>query len=124
MDAARQTLGPAVRFFGGYTASDAAALMADVDCVVFPSLWWENAPLVVYEALHHGRQVIAYPHGGAPEILQRYGSGLLAARSTPEAMAAEMERVLDDPALAARKPGKPIAQKKELLAAYSILYFG
>jgi glycosyltransferase involved in cell wall biosynthesis len=123
MDAARESLGPAIRFFGGYKAQDSATLMADVDCVVFPSLWWENAPLVVYEALHHGRQVIAYPHGGAPEILARYGAGLIAGRSTPEAMAAEMERVLDDPELAKCVPAREIPGRRDLLAGYSKLYF-
>lgn len=122
MDAAKESLGPAVRYLGGYQAQDAAMLMADVDCVVFPSLWWENAPLVVYEALYHGRQVIAYPHGGAPEILARYGAGLIAARSTPEAMADEMERVLDDPEYAKCFPSHTIPGRRELLAGYSGLY--
>ena len=122
MDAARDSLGSAIRFLGGYQAADAALLMADVDCVVFPSLWWENAPLVVYEALHHGRQIIAYPHGGAPEILARYGAGLIAGRSTPEAMAEEMERVLDNPDLAKCVPSGEIPGRKNLLAGYSKLY--
>lgn len=122
MDAAQETLGLAVRFFGGYQAADAAMLMADVDCVVFPSLWWENAPLVIYEALQHVRQVIAYPHGGAPEILARYGAGLIAGRSTPEAMADEMERVLDDPELARCNPSRKIPSRKELFSGYSTLY--
>lgn len=123
MDLAQASLGPAVRFFGGYRSEDAASLMADVDCMVFSSLWWENAPLVVYEALHHRRQIIAYPHGGAPEILGRYGTGLIARNSEPEALAAEMERVLDDPSLAICAPNGPIPGRKDLLAAYSKLYF-
>ncbi|MGV3552890.1 glycosyltransferase [Rhizobium sp.] len=122
MEAARESLGAAVRFFGGYEGAHAAALMADVDCVVFPSLWWENAPLVVYEALHYGRQVIAYPHGGAPEILARYDAGLVAERSTPEAMADQMERVLDDPGLAKLFPSRQIPDRRHLLAGYSRLY--
>jgi glycosyltransferase involved in cell wall biosynthesis len=124
MDAARETLGSAISFFGGYDTDDAARLMGDVDCVVFPSLWWENAPLVIYEALHHHRQVIAYPHGGAPEILQRYGGGLIAEKSQPEALSAEMERVLDDPSLAVVKPSKTIPGRKELLKGYSGTYRG
>lgn len=122
MDAAGQSLGPMVRFLGGYKADDVVALMSDVDCVVFPSLWWENAPLVVYEALHHGRQVIAYPHGGAPEILARYGAGLIAGRATPEAMADEMERVLDDRSLALSATSGRIPGSRQLFAGYSPLY--
>ena len=124
MDAAGNALGSTIRFFGGYDAEDAARLMGDVGCVVFPSLWWENAPLVVYEALHHKRQVIAYPHGGAPEILERYGVGLISERSEPQALAAAMERVLDDPSLAMCSPCGKIPGRKDLFAAHSPLYFG
>ena len=122
MDAARESLGSAIRFLGGYRIEDAAALMSEADCVAFPSLWWENAPLVVYEALHHRRQVVAYPHGGAPEILGRYDVGLIAENSRPEALAAEMERLLDDPSLAFCTPNRAIPGKRDLLAAYSALY--
>ena len=122
LEAARQSLGTTVRFFGGYKAEEAATLIGDVDCVVFPSLWWETAPLVIYEALHHGRQVIAYPHGGAPEILARYGAGLIAERSTPEAMASQMERVLDRPELGNCRLARNIPGRRQLLAGYSELY--
>jgi glycosyltransferase involved in cell wall biosynthesis len=120
--AARHSLGGILRFFGGYKSTETAGLMGDVDCVVFPSLWWENAPLVIYEALQHRRQVIAYPHGGAAEILARYGAGLVADRSTPEALAAQMERVLDAPALAGFEPAKPIPDRRQLLDGYFKLY--
>lgn len=122
MAEAQATLGNAIRFMGGYGSERAAALLSEVDCVVFPSVWWENAPLVVYEAMHHGRQVIAYPHGGAPEILRRHGVGLIAESSRVEALATEMERVLDDPALAVRRPSRPVPGRKDLLAAYRGLY--
>jgi glycosyltransferase involved in cell wall biosynthesis len=122
MDATKHALGSAIQFFGAYRQEDLRTQMADVDCLVFPSLWWENAPLVIYEALHHGKQVIAYPHGGAPEILRRYDVGLVAAESHPTALATEMERVLDCPSLVIGSPKRQVPGRKQLLAAYSALY--
>lgn len=122
MEQAETALGAAIRFLGGYRGDDAAALLSEVDCVVFPSVWWENAPLVVYEALHHERAVIAYPHGGGAEILRRYGSGLIADTSRPEALARQMERVLDDPAIAVARTVLPLPGRTDLLAAYRELY--
>ncbi|MGE0715956.1 MAG: glycosyltransferase, partial [Alphaproteobacteria bacterium] len=56
-----------VRIHGGYRADEVPALLADVDWVVAPSIWWENAPLVVDEAFHHGRPVICSGIGGLAE---------------------------------------------------------
>jgi glycosyltransferase involved in cell wall biosynthesis len=123
MAAARQTLGDRISFFGAYAPEAFANLVAPVDCMVFPSVWWENAPLVVYQALHHRRQVIAYPHGGAPEILARYGTGLLAERSDARALADVMASVLADRSLA-RVDGRPVPGRQALLDAHRPSYFG
>ena len=120
MKAAGQTLGDRVKFLGGYRPEDIVPLMAEVDCLAFPSVWWENAPLVIYEALHHGRQVVSYPHGGAPEILGHYGMGVLAERSDPDALAQAMQRVIAEPPLIANRP---VPGRKQLLGAYCDIYF-
>lgn len=95
--AAAGDLGPVFRFAGRYRTEELSSRMAQVDAVIFPSIWWENAPLVIHEALHHRRNVLAYPHGGAPEILAASGAGLLAARSDPEALADLMAEIIHDP---------------------------
>lgn len=124
MEKSKETLGGRVRYFGGYQAADFPSLVADVDCMVFPSVWWENAPLVVYEALHAGRQVIAYPHGGAPEILARYGAGVIAERSDSVALAEAMAKVIADRSLANISLARPIPTRRDLLAGYAKHYFG
>jgi glycosyltransferase involved in cell wall biosynthesis len=120
--AAKAANGQRIRFRGAYAPDDVAGLIAGIDCVVFPSIWWENAPLVIYETLFHNRQVIAYPHGGAPEILARYGMGVLAGRSDPMALADAMARVLAEPALTRNQPARPVPGRAELLAAYQNIY--
>ncbi|UVC08139.1 glycosyltransferase [Rhizobium sp. TH2] len=124
MEAAKLTLGRKITFFGGYQSDELVSLLANVDCMVFPSVWWENAPLVVYEALHAGRQVIAYPHGGAPEILERYGAGIIAERSDPAALAEAMAKVIDNLSLTEISLNRPIPLRSDLLAAYGKFYFG
>jgi glycosyltransferase involved in cell wall biosynthesis len=124
MEAAKATLDRKITFFGGYQTDELASLLGRVDCMVFPSVWWENAPLVVYEALHAGRQVIAYPHGGAPEILERYGAGIIAERSDPTALAEAMAKVIDDQSLTEISLARPIPLRRDLLAAYGKFYFG
>jgi len=42
-------------------------LLADIDWVVIPSIWWENSPLVIQEAYNFGRPVITANIGGMAE---------------------------------------------------------
>jgi glycosyltransferase involved in cell wall biosynthesis len=124
MQATKAKLGDRVQFFGQYSPEDMGRHFERVDCLVFPSVWWENAPLVIYEALYHGRRVVAYPHGGAPEILSRYGAGIIAERSDPRALADAMREILKDRSLADVGPGGSVPGRAELLQNYSALYFG
>jgi glycosyltransferase involved in cell wall biosynthesis len=123
MQKSAAALGARLGFFGAYRPEDMGMHMRGVDCLVFPSVWWENAPLVLYEALYHGRQVIAYPHGGGPEILRRYRAGILAERSDPAALAAAMGKVIADRSLV-DLPGMQIPRPGDMLDAYLSLYRG
>jgi glycosyltransferase involved in cell wall biosynthesis len=124
IQAAKASLGDRIVFLGQYQPEDMGRHLEDIDCLVFPSVWWENAPLVIYEALYHGRQVISYPHGGAPEILARYGMGIPAQRSDPTALADAMRTLIEDRSLAAKKPDRTIPGRDELLRNYLRLYQG
>jgi glycosyltransferase involved in cell wall biosynthesis len=50
--------------------------MANVDWVIVPSIWWENSPLVIEEALFHKRPVICSNIGGMAEKVEHDQSGL------------------------------------------------
>jgi glycosyltransferase involved in cell wall biosynthesis len=56
-----------VHFAGPYARRDLYHLMAAVDWVIVPSIWWENAPLVIEEALAHRRPVVCSDIGGMAE---------------------------------------------------------
>ncbi len=56
-----------VIFSGSYRNEDIVDLMRSVDCVVTPSIWWENSPVVIQEALAVGVPVICSNIGGMAE---------------------------------------------------------
>ena len=58
---------PEVQFRGRYRNEDLPALMAEVDWIVVPSIWWENSPLVIQESRIHGKVVICSDIGGMAE---------------------------------------------------------
>jgi glycosyltransferase involved in cell wall biosynthesis len=85
--------------FGFY--EDVPALLDTLDVVALPS-WTEGLPLVLLEAMARGRPVVATPVGGTPELVTDGQTGLLVPPRDPEALAAALRRVLDDPDLARR----------------------
>jgi glycosyltransferase involved in cell wall biosynthesis len=88
-----------VRFLG--YRRDVAELFEAADVVVLPSLY-EGLPLVAIEALAAGRPMVATEVDGTPEVVIHERTGLLVPPANPVALAAAIERLLDDPALAAR----------------------
>ena len=59
---------PNVRVRGPYLPEQVDKLMADVDVVCVPSIWWENAPTVIAEAHRVGRPVVCSDIGGMAEM--------------------------------------------------------
>jgi glycosyltransferase involved in cell wall biosynthesis len=88
-----------VRFLGH--RRDVPELLEAADLVVLPSLY-EGLPLVAIEALAARRPMVATEVDGTPEVVIHERTGLLAPPANPPALAAAIERLLDDPALASR----------------------
>jgi len=82
-----------------------------VDAIVVPSIWTENSPLVIHEAQHARVPVITADVGGMSEYVRHEVNGLLFKHRDPEAMAGQMQRLIDDPPLGAR-----LAQRGYLLS--------
>jgi glycosyltransferase involved in cell wall biosynthesis len=78
-----------VRFMGAFEHEGAAAVYAQIDVLVVPSLWLENSPLVIHEAFMAGIPVVGARIGGISDLVQG-GSGLLYDPTSP----AELESVL------------------------------
>ncbi len=81
--------------------ADAREILACLDIFVLPSLW-EGLPLVLIEAAALGRPIVATSVDGSREIIVDGETGLLVPAGDPAALAAAVNRFLDDSALAAR----------------------
>lgn len=72
------------------------------DAIVVPSIWVENSPLVIHEAQQARVPVITADAGGMAEYVRQEVNGLLFEHRSATALAEQMQRLVDDPALAER----------------------
>ncbi len=56
-----------VRFHGPYDRQRVDRLMQSVHAVLIPSVWWENSPVVIQEALRNCRPIVCSDIGGMAE---------------------------------------------------------
>jgi glycosyltransferase involved in cell wall biosynthesis/MoaA/NifB/PqqE/SkfB family radical SAM enzyme len=73
-----------------------------VDAIVVPSVWVENSPLVIHEALQARVPVITANTGGMAEYVRHEENGLLFEHRNVAALATQMQRLVDEPDLAVR----------------------
>jgi glycosyltransferase involved in cell wall biosynthesis/pyruvate-formate lyase-activating enzyme len=73
-----------------------------VDAIVVPSVWVENSPLVIHEAQQVRVPVVTADVGGMAEYVRHEVNGLCFAHRNATALAEQMQRFVDDPALAVR----------------------
>lgn len=64
-------------FKGGYTNDTIAEVLKNIDVLIVPSLWFENAPLVIQEAFLCGIPVVTSDIGGMAELVQDGINGFL-----------------------------------------------
>jgi glycosyltransferase involved in cell wall biosynthesis len=94
----RQRFGEKVRFHGGYqSAQDLDRILAKTHLVVFPSVWEENYPLVIREALLRGVPVVGSNLGGVSEIIEDGVNGFLFNPYQEGDLLAKINLVLDNP---------------------------
>jgi glycosyltransferase involved in cell wall biosynthesis len=67
-----EELGDCVEFFGPYRNESVIRLMSGCDAIVIPSIWWENSPVVIQEAMQAGVRVFGSRLGGIEEKLRDY----------------------------------------------------
>jgi glycosyltransferase involved in cell wall biosynthesis len=91
--------GGRVAMLGPYHRADVARLVRDVDWVIVPSIWWENAPLVIQEAFQQRRPVLCSDIGGMAEMVRDGIDGLHFRVADPGSLAGVMRRAADEPKL-------------------------
>jgi glycosyltransferase involved in cell wall biosynthesis/MoaA/NifB/PqqE/SkfB family radical SAM enzyme len=92
-----ETLGR-VEWLGGYrNEAILNEVFNKVDCIVVPSIWMENSPLVIHEAQQARVPVITAKAGGMGEFVEDGINGLTFAHRDASSLAQTMQRALDDP---------------------------
>ncbi|MCA8980706.1 MAG: glycosyltransferase, partial [Planctomycetes bacterium] len=80
---------------GAFASADLPRLLAELDCLLVPSIWPENAPFVIREAFAAGVPVIASEIGPLPESLAK-GGGVLVRAGDARALADAMRDLATD----------------------------
>lgn len=84
-----------IKILGGKAHSEIKELMQKADCLIVPSLCYENSPTVIYEAASQGLPVIASRIGGISELVEKTG-GLLFAPGDEDDLSEKMKYVLEN----------------------------
>jgi glycosyltransferase involved in cell wall biosynthesis len=91
---------PRVKFLGYVEGPAKDTLFRASDCLLLPSLWYENAPLVILEAAAYHLAVIGSWIGAIPEFVQDKTTGLLFTPGDAIGLASSMMRLINEPGLA------------------------
>lgn len=86
-----------LRFLGYVSGEEKTAVFSQSDCLIIPSLWYENAPVVIVEAAAYGMAVIGSRIGAIPEFVADEETGLLFEPGNPLALAAAMTNLIRNP---------------------------
>jgi glycosyltransferase involved in cell wall biosynthesis len=109
---------------GHFQRDQLAEVLAEIDVLVVPSLWYENAPLVIYESLAAKTPVIVTDLGGMSEAVHHGVNGLLFKRGDANDLARQLRRIIEEPDLLENlgsniTPVKTVGEEvEELLAIY------
>ena len=106
--------GSRVQWMGEYRNQDIVPEVFNrCDAIVVPSIWAENSPLVIHEALQAGVPVITADYGGMAEYVRHGENGLLFAHRDAGSLTEQMQRLADDPLLASRLGSRGYVQSAD-----------
>lgn len=91
-----------IAFCGVFPNSEISCILADIDILVVPSLWFENTPLVVYSAHAAKCLVVASDFPGLSDVIEHEKNGLLFEAGDSGALARQLHRLIIQPGLRER----------------------
>jgi glycosyltransferase involved in cell wall biosynthesis len=90
---------PRINLRGSVTQEQIDKVYENIDVLVVPSLWYENAPLTVLESLRFGTPVICSDVEGITELITDGLNGLVFKRNNSEALRSSMLRLINEGSL-------------------------
>jgi len=116
---------PAITFAGAIENREVGRILAGVDALVVPSVWFENSPLTIHEALLMGVPVITSRLGGMAELVEHGQTGLLFNPGDVEDLRGQLEWFVSHPQAFTTPPTPAYAaigdQAREFVALYEEL---
>lgn len=91
-----------VRFLGKMPSAAMPSVYARSDIVVLPSVWDENQPVCLMEAMAAGLPIIASRKGGIPDLIAHGENGLMFTAGDPRDLAIQLARLVEDPGMRSR----------------------
>jgi len=95
----REAEGCPVRFLGPFDPGGVDAVLAGLDLLVLPSVWYENMPITIHEAHRHGIPVVVTALGGMAEAVEHGTTGLTFPRGDDRALSEAIRSLARDAAL-------------------------
>lgn len=90
-----------IKILGKKNNQEVFSFLAMADCLIMPSLCYENSPTVIYEAFMSGLPVIASNIGGNLELINHYG-GLLFQTGDENDLVDKMKLIIKNPQIGDR----------------------
>jgi len=106
---------------GAYANEALPEILAGLDVLVVPSLWYEAFGLTIREAFLAGVPVVTANHGAMAEAVEDGVSGLAFEAGDAASLAGALRRLADDPALRARLAAGAPPVRDERDAAHELL---
>jgi len=88
-----------IEFCGTFPNDQMAEVMAGLDVLVIPSIWYENSPLVIYSALAAKCPVIASDFPGMSEVVRDGWNGLTFRPRDVQNLHEKLVSIINDPVL-------------------------
>lgn len=113
-----------VKWLGVYERDEISRVLQELDVVVVPSVWYENSPNTILEALAHRTPVVATKLGGMAELVEDGVNGLLFALEDASDLAGKLGLLVQDRGLLRRlgqeceRPKSVDQEMAELLDVY------
>lgn len=117
-----------VEMLGKRDHAEVTRYVKESNVVVIPEQWDNMSPVVLVEAMSHGKPVVASNIGGIPEFVEDGKSGLLAEPSSSEDFAGKISKVLADEAFSeeisrsAKNHIRKILDEKVIIKDYMNMY--
>ena len=92
-----RTVHPNVRFAGPVDHREVGSALRRLDCLVVPSIWYENSPMVIQEAYGAGIPVVASRLGALVEKVNDGETGLLFSPGNSMDLACVLRELVDHP---------------------------